>query len=205
MHRLPHCGHKGGCTPWWHMAVRLTVQKQFQHRNAKKCSQQSLEGNLIRGAATSWWELLMKCQTINLVDVDWYVHYAKRINGRLIEGFKYMSGVHPITYTHTPKAPSFSTQKLHIGCDLAAHRLGNISQVVVIAVKRSHLPGKKLINDDDHILKNLQFQQPTWRSSQIQQHHTPKNPIKVTCKNKNFCTVEALGLRSEAWSFLPVF
>jgi hypothetical protein len=58
-----------------------------------------------------------------------------------------MSGVHPITYTHTPKAPSFSTQKLHIGCDLAAHRLGNISQVVVIAVKRSHLPGKKLIND----------------------------------------------------------
>jgi hypothetical protein len=87
-----------------------------------------------------------------------------------------MSGVHPITYTHTPKAPSsFSLQELYIGCDLAAHRLGNISQVVVIAVKRSHLPG----NEDDDISKNLQFQQPTWRSSESQQHHTPRNPIKV--------------------------
>lgn len=76
-------------------------------------------------------------------------------NGGLIEGFKYMSAVHPIDYTHTPKAPSsFSLQERYIGCDLAAHRLGNISQVVVIAVKRSHLPGKKLINDDDDISKN---------------------------------------------------
>lgn len=139
----------------------------------------------------------------------WLIHsLCEKDDARLIEGFKYMSGVHPITYTHTPKAPSsFSLQELHIGCDLAAHRLGNISQVVVIAVKRSHLPGKKSINDDDDddISKKFQFQHPTWRSSEIQQHHTPKNPIKVTCKNKNFCTVEALGLRSEAWSYLPVF
>jgi len=86
----------------------------------------------------------------------------KKENGRLIEGFKYISGVHPITYTHTPEAPSsFSLQELYIGCDLGAHRLGNRSQVVVIAVKGSHLPGKKLIDDDDNISKNLQFQQPT--------------------------------------------
>jgi peptide deformylase len=77
----------------------------------------------------------------------------------LIEGFKYMSGVHPITYTHTPKAPSsFLLQKLFVGCGVAAHRLGSISQVVVIEVKRSHLPGKKSIND---ISKNPQIQQPT--------------------------------------------
>lgn len=89
---------------------------------------------------------------------------CEKDDARLIEGFKYMSGVHPITYTHTPKAPSsFSLQELHIGCDLAAHRLGNISQVVVIAVKRSHLPGKKSINDDDDddISKKFQFQHPT--------------------------------------------
>jgi len=90
--------------------------------------------------------------------IDIHLLCKKKENTRLIEGFKYMSGVHPITYTHTPKAPSsFSLQELYIGCDLAAHRLGNISQVVMIAVKRSHLPG----NEDDDISKNLQFQQPT--------------------------------------------